>query len=86
MTCAQKQICAQKHDELVARCYDHQMKTEIAQHVDAAADAPPSGRVLALVLGCSSLAMLLAAGGLLWWRHGDAVFTEIALSGLAWCF
>jgi hypothetical protein len=58
------------------------MKTETASHFDAT----PSGRTLALVLGGGALAMLLGAGGLLWWRHGDAVFTEIALAGLAWCF
>jgi hypothetical protein len=62
------------------------MKSETAPHFDATAEAHLPGRVLALALGGASLAMLLGAGGLLWWRHGDAVFTEIALSGLAWCF
>jgi hypothetical protein len=62
------------------------MKTETAPQLDATADVPSSGRVFALALGGAALAMLLGAGGLLWWRHGDAVFSEIALAGLAWCF
>jgi hypothetical protein len=62
------------------------MQTETAPDFDVAADAHMSGRLLALALGGASLAMLLGAGGLLWWRHGDAVFSEIALAGLAWCF
>jgi len=62
------------------------MKTETATHSETTATAYPSGRLLALALGGASLAMLLGAGGLLWWRHGDAVFSEIALAGLAWCF
>ena len=61
------------------------MKMESAQHLDAV-DGRSSGRAFALALGGGSLVMLFAAGGLLWWRHGDAVFTEMALAGLAWCF
>ena len=39
-----------------------------------------------LVLGAASVALLLAAGGLLWARLGPAVFSDYVLSGLAWCF
>lgn len=41
-----------------------------------------TGRVL---LG-SSLLLALAAGGLLWWRHGAAVFGSYVVATLAWCF
>ncbi|HSP26848.1 MAG TPA: hypothetical protein VLQ65_16910 [Saliniramus sp.] len=61
------------------------MNSDTAQQFDTAG-AAHSGRGFAFALGGASLVMLFAAGGLLWWRHGDAVFTEIALAGLAWCF
>jgi hypothetical protein len=28
---------------------------------------------------------LIAAGGLLWWRRGAAVFEDIASAAIAWC-
>ena len=28
----------------------------------------------------------IAAGGLMWWRNGASVFTDMALAALAWCF
>ena len=43
-------------------------------------------RRAALTLGIASVALLLAAGGLLWARLGPAVFSDYVLSGLAWCF
>ncbi len=41
-----------------------------------------SGRVLV----ASAVAFLVAAGLLLWWRHGAAVFSDTVLAALAWCF
>ncbi|WP_162820712.1 hypothetical protein [Microvirga calopogonii] len=29
---------------------------------------------------------LVAAGGILWWRYGGAVFNDLVLTTLAWCF
>jgi hypothetical protein len=29
---------------------------------------------------------LVASGGLLWWRYGGAVFNDLVLTTLAWCF
>jgi hypothetical protein len=29
---------------------------------------------------------VLAAGGLLWWRHGGDVFGAYLLTAMAWCF
>ncbi|WP_162559213.1 hypothetical protein [Microvirga sp. 17 mud 1-3] len=29
---------------------------------------------------------LVGAGGLLWWRQGAAVFSDVVSSALAWCF
>jgi hypothetical protein len=38
----------------------------------------------ALIVGAAVL--LVAAGALLWWSRGPAVFAELALSAFAWCF
>ncbi|WP_262031525.1 hypothetical protein [Microvirga sp. Mcv34] len=29
---------------------------------------------------------LVASGGILWWRYGGAVFNDLVLTTLAWCF
>ena len=42
-------------------------------------------RSLGRVLIGLSLTLLAAAGGLLWWDRGAAVFGELMLAGLAWC-
>src|SRR3954452_22303792 len=42
----------------------------------------PLGRALiGAAVGC-----VVAAGILLWSRHGDAVFSDMVLTALAWCF
>lgn len=38
-----------------------------------------------LLLGVAGF-FVVAAGGLLWWRQGAAVFSDYALGALAWCF
>lgn len=67
-------------------CYSPAMVNAEAQQLDVHPSDDSFGRSIALALGVVSVMMLLGAGGLLWWRHGDAVFSEIALAGLAWCF
>jgi hypothetical protein len=62
------------------------MDAEFAKFPEAEPTDAPSGRVFVFAFGGASVALLLGAGCLLWWRHGDAVFSEIALAGLAWCF
>ena len=47
--------------------------------------APRPGRLAPLLLAGAGLAFV-AAGSLLWWRHGAAVFTDFAVAALAWCF
>ena len=37
-------------------------------------------------LVAASVVCLIAAGGLLWWRRGEAVFGDVVLAALAWCF
>ena len=39
---------------------------------------------VALLVG--AVLCLVASGGLMWWRYGGAVFSDMVLSGLAWCF
>ncbi|MGO4527038.1 hypothetical protein AB4097_19525 [Microvirga sp. 2MCAF35] len=29
---------------------------------------------------------LVASGGILWWRYGGAIFNDLVLTTLAWCF
>ncbi|MDF2813126.1 MAG: hypothetical protein K0S56_4157 [Microvirga sp.] len=38
-----------------------------------------------LLIG-GAVACLIGAGGLLWWRQGGAVFNDMVLAALAWCF
>jgi hypothetical protein len=41
-----------------------------------------SGRILI----AGAILCLVASGGLLWWRHGASVFSDLVLAGLALCF
>ena len=43
-------------------------------------------RFSARVLVVSAAVLFVAAGGLLWWRHGATVFSDMVLAGIAWCF
>ena len=46
-----------------------------------------SGRpTLGLGLLAAGALCLVAAGGLLWWRRGAAVFEDVVSSAIAWCF
>jgi len=51
------------------------------------ADGPSTGeRTAGRALISGAVLCLLGAGGLLWWRYGASVFTEMIASGLALCF
>jgi hypothetical protein len=50
----------------------------------SASEAAPRRGGLWLAAGAAGL--LVAAGLLMWSRHGAAVFGEYALAALAWCF
>ena len=39
-----------------------------------------------VILVAGAVLCLVASGGLMWWRYGGAVFNDMVLSGLAWCF
>jgi len=39
---------------------------------------------LALVAG--AILCLVASGGLLWWHYGGAIFSDMVVATLAWCF
>ena len=41
-----------------------------------------SGRILI----AGAVLCLVASGGLLWWRHGASVFSDLVLADLALCF
>jgi hypothetical protein len=34
----------------------------------------------------AAVLLIVATGGLLWWRVGGAVFTDLVSGALAWCF
>jgi len=50
-----------------------------------AADTPGLGRA-GLALAGAGIGCALAAGLLLWWARGAAVFTDMAAAAIAWCF
>lgn len=60
----------------------------------AAADAPRAGDAaragarpgVALAAGALAFAGLAGAGLLMWAAQGDAVFAQVVLAALAWCF
>ncbi|WP_194164625.1 hypothetical protein [Microvirga thermotolerans] len=43
-------------------------------------------RLLGRVLIAGAVLCLVGAGGLLWWRQGAAVFSDVVSAALAWCF
>lgn len=43
-------------------------------------------RLIGRVLIVGAVLCLIGAGGLLWWRQGAAVFSDVLSSALAWCF
>jgi hypothetical protein len=47
--------------------------------------AQRSHRSAPIILAGAGLC-LIAAGLLLWWRYGPAVFNDFVLAALAWCF
>lgn len=64
--------------------------TDVRSNADASRseselDAPRLGRLGAWLL-VASVAMLTSAGLLLWATQGPAVFSEVVLAALAWCF
>jgi hypothetical protein len=59
-------------------------KVGVAAEQPTETDRRPPGLGLSLLV--ASAMCLVVAGGLLWWRRGDAVFSDMVLSALAWCF
>jgi len=56
--------------------------TAISERGSALGRVGRSGRLLL----ASGLALVVAAGLLLWWRFGSAVFNDTVSAALAWCF
>ncbi len=59
-------------------------RVSVAAEQPTGTDRKPTGLGLSLLV--ASVSCLVAAGGLLWWRRGDAVFSDVVLAALAWCF
>jgi glucose dehydrogenase len=57
---------------------------DAAERADEAEDG--RGRRLALALGGGAFLCLAGAGLLLWSRQGSAVFADVVLAAVAWCF
>lgn len=60
------------------------MPVEAAVDRRTAGHSRPLGAARLLVLTGALLAVV--AGGLLWFRHGAAVFSDYTSAALAWCF
>lgn len=45
-----------------------------------------SERRTGLALVAAAVLCLVAAGSLLWWHYGGAIFSDLVLTTLAWCF
>lgn len=60
--------------------------SDINAEAAAASGQDRRGLRLVLAMGLGSVAMLLGAGGLLWWRDGERLFTEGLISAIARCF
>lgn len=43
-------------------------------------------RRMGLALVAGAVLCLVATGGLLWWHHGGAIFNDMVVATLAWCF
>ena len=41
---------------------------------------------LGLRIAVGAVLCLVAAGAILWWQQGDAVFASMITAALAWCF
>ena len=54
-------------------------------HADQAPEGGRTNRIAWILVG-SGMAFLVAAGLLLWWRYGAAVFSDVVVAALAWCF
>ena len=49
-------------------------------------EAMPGARGAGRILVLATVACLVGAGLLLWARSGDAIFSDLVLTALAWCF
>ncbi|WP_375457614.1 hypothetical protein [uncultured Enterovirga sp.] len=49
-------------------------------------DARAGDHRVAFFLAGGAALCLVAAGGLMWWKHGDAIFGSMVTAALAWCF
>ena len=46
----------------------------------------PMERRVGFALVAAAILCLVAAGSLLWWHYGGAIFSDLVLTTLAWCF
>lgn len=67
------------------RAYIEAMPLDLAAPADQPEASPRPARTAPLLFAGAGL-LFIAAGGVLWWRNGASVFTDMALAALAWCF
>lgn len=51
-----------------------------------AEQSSPMERRTGLALVAAAILCLVASGGLLWWHYGGAIFSDMVVATLAWCF
>jgi hypothetical protein len=63
-------------------------ETDGPMNLDADRPEPMPGahRAAGRLLAAATVACLVGAGLLLWARSGEAIFSDLVLSALAWCF
>jgi hypothetical protein len=62
------------------------MRTELPMHTDTESSTTAPRHVAGRTLVAAAIGCLVLAGLLLWGSRGDAVFADIVLAALAWCF
>jgi hypothetical protein len=62
------------------------IRAELPMHADLDHDAEMPTGLPGRTLAAAAVGCLLLAGILLWASRGEAIFSDVVLAALAWCF